>query len=50
MFVNSHPVPNGTNNKIIKRYITQMRGAPQVLNNKNLPRSGVQPMPDARRV
>ena len=26
MFVNSHPVPNGTNNKIIERYITQMRG------------------------
>ena len=26
MFVNSHPVPNGTNNKIIKGYITQMRG------------------------
>ena len=50
MFVNSHPVPSGTNNKIIERYITQMREAPQVLNNKNLPQSGAKPMPDARRV
>ena len=78
MFVNSHPVPNGTNNKIIERYITQMQGRNRAkercnnkllrrnytdargeseseseseprgaLNNKNLPRSGAKPRPDA---
>ena len=42
MFVNSHPVPNGTNNKIIERYITQMQGrnrAKKRCNNKLLGRN-----------